>query len=331
MEIPIRKKEDRPQVLPGATHRVETGIGRAYITVTWHEGQIFEIFIGLGHNDPDHKAEAEGIARLVSLCLRAHIEPEEVIDQLQDIKGTPTWYQGELLTSLEDAVSKTLRKDLASGPPDTLINLDELVLEIDGEQLSWIDQWSQENKYRGQASTFSLTVKGVDYVVAFSQSTLIIVQPNTEISPELDIKKYPSLDGKYRDFIVGLLETKPPEDAIATQVYYLKTWVGDMYKNTATCPMCKTVTHCPRCRTQASIKTEPGWIGKVLVNRDLISSLTHHLDNNDLPITIWGDEIEEKPFVLLDFPGGRIALMGIVPGKDNEDNDRIEDFLASIG
>ena len=66
-----RVVKPRPHSLTGATYRMETPIGTAFITVNdTPGGEPFEVFVQVGKAGSDTMAVAEALGRLVSLVLR---------------------------------------------------------------------------------------------------------------------------------------------------------------------------------------------------------------------------------------------------------------------
>jgi len=66
-----RAKRSRPDLLKGATRRVETPLGTMYVNITEDDkGQPFEVFISLGKAGGALMADVEAIGRLISLALR---------------------------------------------------------------------------------------------------------------------------------------------------------------------------------------------------------------------------------------------------------------------
>ncbi|HYS91933.1 MAG TPA: adenosylcobalamin-dependent ribonucleoside-diphosphate reductase, partial [Candidatus Acidoferrales bacterium] len=89
-----RVVKPRPHSLSGATYRMETPIGTAFITVNETPGgDPFEVFVQVGKAGSDTMAVAEALGRLISLVLRlpsplsAQRRLEEVISQLSRIGG----------------------------------------------------------------------------------------------------------------------------------------------------------------------------------------------------------------------------------------------------
>jgi len=106
----------RPHSLTGATYRVGTPIGTAFITVNQTpDGEPFEVFLQVGKGGSDTMAVAEALGRLISLVLRmpspltAQRRLEEVISQLSRIGGAqPMGFGASKILSLPDAIARTL-------------------------------------------------------------------------------------------------------------------------------------------------------------------------------------------------------------------------------
>src|SRR5207237_181734 len=83
-----RAKRSRPDLLKGATRRVETPLGTMYVNITEDDkGQPFEVFISLGKAGAPLMADVEAIGRLISLALRSGIPIREVYRQLRGISS----------------------------------------------------------------------------------------------------------------------------------------------------------------------------------------------------------------------------------------------------
>ena len=106
----------RPDVVRGATHRVETPVGTAFITVNCDEaGEPLELFINIGRAGSDILAMAESMGRMVSLVLRTpsplsqREKVEQLADQLRGIAGSRSLGFGvNRVLSLPDAIGQIL-------------------------------------------------------------------------------------------------------------------------------------------------------------------------------------------------------------------------------
>ena len=100
----------RPPVLKGVTKRIETPLGRAYVTINFIDEKAFEVFVNIGRAGSDVAAFTEAIARLISLALRGGVAVEEITDQLIGIGGATAIGFGEnRVMSVPDAIGKALR------------------------------------------------------------------------------------------------------------------------------------------------------------------------------------------------------------------------------
>jgi len=101
----------RPDALPSTTHKITTGLGNLYITVSFFNGAPFEVFCSIGKSGYSTMADAEAIGRLTSLALRSGIPAEDVANQLKGIGSSePTFHNGALIQSIPDAIALILAK-----------------------------------------------------------------------------------------------------------------------------------------------------------------------------------------------------------------------------
>lgn len=110
--------KDRIEKLNGATYKVRTPQGKAFITINRNGGDnIFEVFLNVGKAGSDTSALSEAMGRLISGWLRSSPNPKatalEIIEQLSGIGGRSSVGFGQSrVSSLPDAVAKTIAKDL---------------------------------------------------------------------------------------------------------------------------------------------------------------------------------------------------------------------------
>lgn len=109
----IPEPTPRPTELPGITYKSVTALGNVYVTVTWHEGHLFEVFVVVGKSGGCVGSQAEGLARMASLNLRSGIDPAEIVDQLTGITCDPQWHKGVQTLSVADAVGQVIEKAIA--------------------------------------------------------------------------------------------------------------------------------------------------------------------------------------------------------------------------
>jgi ribonucleoside-diphosphate reductase alpha chain len=120
-EIKVEQKpifpavKPRPMVVQGATYRINTPVGRAYITINTNgDNEPHEVFITVGKAGTDVFAMAEGLGRMISVYFRTtSLPPQErlkkVIDELSGIGGgRPMGFGKDRIQSLPDGVAKVL-------------------------------------------------------------------------------------------------------------------------------------------------------------------------------------------------------------------------------
>jgi ribonucleoside-diphosphate reductase alpha chain len=106
----------RPHVLRGATHRVATPVGTAFITLNENgDTRLREVFVTVGRADSDLAADAEAIGRLISLVLRVptdvphHDLGAAIVDQLAGIGGSACLgFGARRVRSLADVIARVL-------------------------------------------------------------------------------------------------------------------------------------------------------------------------------------------------------------------------------
>lgn len=143
-ELPVVQSEQvldkqykrRPQVLRGATYKVNTPFGMAYITINDLNGSPGEIFLNVGKAGSDVFAMAEALGRVCSLFLRYGDHGNKVkllIKHLKGIGGSGAIGFGvNRVESIADAVAKSLEMHIgiedeqtvkAAANTDTNVNI----------------------------------------------------------------------------------------------------------------------------------------------------------------------------------------------------------------
>ncbi|MCG7382704.1 adenosylcobalamin-dependent ribonucleoside-diphosphate reductase [Paenibacillus sp. ACRRY] len=118
-----KQYKSRPQVLRGATYKINTPFGMAYITINDLGGIPAEIFLNVGKAGSDVFAMAEALGRVCSLFLRygdhGH-KVELLIKHLKGIGGSGAIGFGvNRVESIADAVAKALESHVQSIPQES--------------------------------------------------------------------------------------------------------------------------------------------------------------------------------------------------------------------
>ncbi|MCX8058080.1 MAG: vitamin B12-dependent ribonucleotide reductase [Spirochaetes bacterium] len=101
----------RPSVTKGKTIRMETGCGHLYVTINEDDNGLVELFATMGKAGGCAASQIEAISRLVSLSLRADIDPDSIIKQLKGIRcpnPSPLLKEGKRNFSCADSIAKAL-------------------------------------------------------------------------------------------------------------------------------------------------------------------------------------------------------------------------------
>lgn len=107
-----KQYKQRPQILQGATYKINTPFGMAYITINDMDGTPSEIFLNVGKAGSDVFAMSEALGRVCSLFLRYGDHGNKVnllIKHLKGIGGTGAiGFGANRVESIADAVAKAL-------------------------------------------------------------------------------------------------------------------------------------------------------------------------------------------------------------------------------
>ncbi len=118
--ILARLNAPRPRKIAGTTDRIETPVGKLYMTINKANGHLYEVFLNIGKAGADITADAEGYGRLLSMLFKVGVPPELIIDQLRGIGGSGSIGFGkERVRSLPDGIARVLEMYLEDNPSES--------------------------------------------------------------------------------------------------------------------------------------------------------------------------------------------------------------------
>lgn len=123
-DIIAKLNAPRPRKIAGTTDRIETPVGKLYVTINKANGRLYEIFLNIGKAGADITADAEGYGRLLSMLVKIGVPLELIVEQLRGIGGSGSIGFGkERVRSLPDGIARVLEMYLEDNPEESVPSL----------------------------------------------------------------------------------------------------------------------------------------------------------------------------------------------------------------
>lgn len=106
-----RLVREAPKEAPSMRYEIETGYGDMLVNVAEDQYGIVEVTINVGKSGGTVQSMSEAIGRLVSKSLQNGVSPQDVIQQLENIKSQRKgWDNGDSVESVPDGVALALKR-----------------------------------------------------------------------------------------------------------------------------------------------------------------------------------------------------------------------------
>jgi ribonucleoside-diphosphate reductase alpha chain len=103
----------RPTTVAGATHCIQCGCGKLYVTVNLHD-EYSEVFVRLGKSGGCSESWCSAVGRLITFALNGGTPMERIVHALRGMQcPSPQWHSGIQVLSCPDAIAIALTESMS--------------------------------------------------------------------------------------------------------------------------------------------------------------------------------------------------------------------------
>lgn len=125
---------DRPSKLSARVHKLDTGNGKMYVTVSSYDGKPIEVFLHVGKSGQVVNTFSEALGRVISIALQNNVSIDSIVKTLIGINSDkPTWTRFDesetkmkQVLSVPDGLAQLLKRFYSNGNRNELDTSGEL-------------------------------------------------------------------------------------------------------------------------------------------------------------------------------------------------------------
>lgn len=107
------EKTKRPKAVNGSTTRIHLQCGNLYVTITRHEGKMFEVFASLGRTGGCAASQMSALTIAITMGIRHGIPPEVYVEKLKGVCCPMVSYDDSVkYVSCPDAIAQVMEIEL---------------------------------------------------------------------------------------------------------------------------------------------------------------------------------------------------------------------------
>jgi len=107
------EKTKRPKAVNGSTTRIRLQCGNLYVTITRHEGKMFEVFASLGRTGGCSASQMSALTIAITMGIRHGVSPEVYIEKLKGVCCPVVSYDDKIMyVCCREAIAQEMADEL---------------------------------------------------------------------------------------------------------------------------------------------------------------------------------------------------------------------------